>query len=155
MTRFLLAALPLTILLAAGGCTKRVPVETGSFDAMNKYQVTFNDGSTVRGKMNLNETVEVTTGGYVYRGNIVDLTPDELYVEDCRLIRKVGSEESERARMYASVRNLEQEPAQFVFKLSDVKQVDRVKVDPLRTATRSAFWALTGIVSAILLSEKS
>ncbi|MBP6875022.1 MAG: hypothetical protein KBD56_03030 [Candidatus Eisenbacteria bacterium] len=155
MSRFLLAALALTILLAAGGCTKRVPVESGKFDAMGKYQVTFADGSSVRGKMNLNEAVEVTAGGNIYRGTIADLSPDEILVENCRLIRKVDSEESEQTRMYEAVRNLEQEPAQFVFKLSDVKQVDRVKVDPLQTATRSAFWALTGIVSAILLSEKS
>jgi len=155
MRQFILGALALSVLLAAGGCTKRVLVEDGSFDAMRPYLLSFADGSTVRGKIGLNEAVEVISEGRVYKGSIADITPDEIYLEDCRLIRSLGDEHSELIRMTLAQRNLEEDPGEFVFKLADVKQVERVKVDPLRTATRCAFWTLTGVASAFLISEKS
>ena len=155
MRRFSPAIFVLVLLLSVSACTKRVPVESGKFDAMDKYVLTFADGSSLRGKIGLNESVEVISNGQVFHGTIVDMTQESIFVEDCRLIRSVQDGRAEAERMAVSRHNLEDQPTQFEFAIADVQRVERVKIDPLRTATRSAFFTLTGVVSAFLISEKS
>jgi len=155
MRRFIPAALALVLLLTAGGCTKRVPVEDGTYDSTGKFVVTFADGSSLRGKIGLNEPVEVIADGHVYRGTIIDVSSDEINVQDCRLIRSLNDGRAETDRLAASRRHVDEGPLEFNFAVADVRTVERVKVDPLRTAAQSAFWTLTGVVSAFLVSEKS
>jgi hypothetical protein len=153
--RVWLALLAVLFLLGSGGCTKRIPVEDGTFDAMNPFVITLADGSTIKGKIGLNETVEVTTGGKVYRGMIADISVDDIWVEDCRLIRSLESPEVEIARLSHARHHVDELPQEFIFNRADIERVEQVKLDALRMASRSVFWAVTGVVSTFLLSEKS
>ena len=51
--------------------------------------------------------------------------------------------------------DLNTDPVSFVFKREDIVKVERVAVDPLKTASNSLFWMLAGAVGLILLGEKS
>ena len=154
MRRFILGALAVVLVLAAGGCTKRVLVD-GTYDQMHTYVLTFEDGTTIKGKIGLNEGVEVVTGGNVYHAEIRNLSLDTISIDEARLIRSLGDYQAASERMITVRRDLEDSPQEFTFDLDKITRIERVKIDPLRTATRSAFWTLTGVVSAFLASEKS
>ncbi|MCK4413640.1 MAG: hypothetical protein KAY32_08855 [Candidatus Eisenbacteria sp.] len=153
--RVSLAVLAVLLVLGGSACTKRIPVEDGTFDAMDSFVITFSDGSSIQGKIGLNERVQVITDGDVYRGTIVDVTIDDIWVEDCRLIRSLGKHDAELSRLSHARHHIDEMPQEFTFNRADIERVEQVKLDGLRTASRSVFWTVTGVVSAFLLSEKS
>ena len=153
--RLWLAVLAVLLVMGGSGCTKRIPIEDGTFTAMDSFVITFSDGSSVKGKIGLNEGVEVTTGGDVYHGTIADVSIDEIWVEDCRLVRSLDGRDAELARLAHAQHNIDEMPQEFTFERANIERVEQVKLDAVRTASRSVFWTVTGIVSAFLLSEKS
>jgi hypothetical protein len=46
-------------------------------------------------------------------------------------------------------------PREFTLRRADITRVEQVKLDPLRTASQSLFWTLTGAISSFLLAERS
>jgi hypothetical protein len=143
------------ILGVAAGCTKRVPVEVGSLDPRQRVVVTFTDGSQVRGRIGLDERVEVTSQGSVYGGRIQDVTLEEITLRDCRLLRAQADREAQWSRLVDARHELGAEPREFTFRRADITRIDQVKLDALRTASQSVFWTLAGALSAFLLAERS
>jgi hypothetical protein len=137
------------------GCSKRIPLEEPEIQARHAIVLTFTDGSQIKGKVGLDETIELITGGTVYRGVVTDVTDEEIVIEDCRFVSRAGDHSAGRARMVSSRVDLGYAPASFIFQRADIERYERIKVDTMRTATRSAFWGLTGVVAVFLLSEKS
>jgi hypothetical protein len=151
-----LLAMTVLVLCAAGsGCTKRVPWE-GPLEARKTMVLIFDDGSEIRGKINLDESVELTREGAVYRGVIEDLTDQEIELRDCRFIRRQGVSEAEeqrltQARVDLGVQNIDS----IVLERSDIVGTEYVRVDALKSASRSVFWIVAGATMAFLLAEKS
>lgn len=137
------------------GCTKRIPVETGQFDARQGVVLTFTDGSQIMGKIGIDETVEFATDGAIYRGTVWEVTEEEILLRDARFLRRIADHSAERARLTHARYDLGVEMGQFTFVISEISQVEEVHTDALRTASQAAFWVVTGAVSAFLLGEKS
>ncbi len=156
MRRAILLAMAVLVLCAAGlGCAKRVPWE-GPLEARRTMVLTFKDGSEIRGKINIDEKVELTTGGNVYRGVIEDLTDEEIELRDCRFVRRQGGSQAEEERLSQARVDLGMENIDsIVLQRADIKSTEHVKVDGLKTASRSVFWVVAGMASALLLAEKS
>jgi len=143
------------VLGVAAGCTKRVPVETGTLDPRQKVVLTFADGSQITGQIGLDERIEVVTQGQVYRGRVQDVTLDDILLRDCRLLRSVADRHAQWARMIDARHDLGEPPQEFTFRRADITRIERVQLDPLRTASQSVFWTLAGALSAFLLAERS
>jgi hypothetical protein len=156
MRRAVLLAVAVLVLCAAGlGCAKRVPWE-GPLEARRTMVLVFDDASEIRGKINIDEKVELSTGGGVYRGVIEDLNDEEIELRDCRFLRRRGGNQAEEERMSQARVDLGIEKIDsIVLERAHVVSTEHVKVDALKTASRSVFWVLAGMVSALLLAEKS
>ncbi len=156
MRHAVLLAMAVLVLCAAGaGCTKRIPWE-GPLEARKTMVLVFADGSEIRGKINLDESVELTHQGAIYRGVIEDLTDQEIELRDCRFVRRQGVSEAEeqrltRARVDLGMENIES----LVLEREDIVATEHVRVDGLKTASRSVFWIVSGVVAGLLLAEKS
>lgn len=156
MRRALSAVVVIGVILALGsGCTKRVPMEDPAFDARKTVVVTFNDGTQIHGKISIDETVTLITNSMVYRALVYDITDEAIELDECRFVRKVGDHTAARERMESAVSDLGYEVDAFILDRSEIQSVELVQVDPLKTASRAAFWALSGAFSAFLLVEKS
>ncbi len=149
-------ALAALVLLAAGsGCTKRVAWEE-PLDSRKTMVLTFEDGSEIRGKINLDETVELTKDGAIYKGVIEEVNDEEIELRYCRFVRRSGGTEAAHQRMKHARVDLGQENIDsIIFLREEIVNVDRVQIDALKTASRSVFWLLSGAATAFLLSEKS
>lgn len=145
------------ILGLASGCSKRVPVELvgGKFDPAQKVAVTFQDGTQLIGRVAQDAHVEVRHEGAVYRGTIFELTLDEIRVVDAWLVRRSDARVAEWERVVNARHDLGEPTQEFLLRIDQVKQVERIKVDPMRTTTQSFFWTLTGAITAFLLADRS
>lgn len=143
------------VLVASTGCTKRVPIETGTLDPRLQVVVTFADGTQISGKIGMDERVDLYSQGRLYRGRIDDVTLDEIMLRDCRLLRSLDDQEAQWSRVIDVHHELGEAAQEFTFRRADIKSIERVKLDPLRTASQSLFWTLAGAVSTFLLAERS
>lgn len=157
MRRACYLTMALLLLATVGpGCTKLVPQEDPtSLSERETSVITFKDGSTIRGKFDVEEGVTVVTDGAVYEGVIYDLTQNEIIVDQCRFLRKLDTYEAPQQRLRDAQVDLRAELTSFEFQREDIDRVERVKVDAMKTATRAAFWAMTGFVSMFLMQERS
>jgi hypothetical protein len=137
------------------GCTKLVPLEDPTLSESRTSVITFKDGSTIEGKIDLDEGVIVVTQGSVYGGVIYDLTDEEIILDECRYLRMEGDHGAASDRLQSARVDLAAELLSFEFRRADIDRVEQVKVDPMKTATRAAFWAVTGVVSVFLMQERS
>ncbi len=146
----------LLLLATAGlGCTKLVPLEDPTLSERQTSVITFKDGSTIRGRINVDEGVTVVTGGAVYDGVIYELTQEEIILDECRFLREVETYGAPQQRLRNAQVDLRVELQSFEFQRDEIDRVEQVKVDAMKTATRAAFWAMTGFVSMFLMQERS
>lgn len=158
MRRWLWLCLTAALTLGlAPGCSKRVPVELvgGKFDPAQNVVVSFQDGTQLIGRIAQDAHVQVVREGAVYRGTIFELTLDEIRVVDAWLVRRADARTAEWERVVSARHDLGDPTQEFLLRIDQVKQVERTQVDPMRTATQSFFWTLTGAISAFLLADRS
>ncbi len=156
MRRTFCLTLALSLLTVCGlGCTKLVPVEGSVLDERKASVITFTDGSSIRGKIDIDEDVVVTKGGVVYAGIIYDLTDEEIVLDECRYLHAHEGYDAGRSRLAEARVDVQQELMSFEFRRDEIERVERVRVDAMKTATRTAFWTLSGVVSVFLLQEHS
>jgi small nuclear ribonucleoprotein (snRNP)-like protein len=155
--RLWLSLAAVVILGLAPGCSKRVPLELvgNKFDPSQNVVVTFQDGTQLTGKIAQDSHVQVVREGAVYRGTLFELTLDEIRVVDAWLVRRSDARDAEWERVVDTRHDLGEPTQEFLLRIDQVKQVERTKVDPMRTATQSLFWTLTGAISAFLLADRS
>ena len=158
MRRWLWLGLTAALILGlAPGCSKRVPMELvgGKFDPSQNVVVTFQDGTQLMGKIAQDAHVQVVREGAIYRGTVFELTLDEIRVVDAWLVRRSDARDAEWERVIHTRHDLGEPTEEFLLRIDQVKQVERTTVDPMRTATKSFFWTLTGAISAFLLADRS
>jgi len=147
----------LLILLAAVGCTKRVPSELtdGRLDPQKELVLTFQDGSRLTGKIGERSSVELLHGGVIYHGIIDSLSYERIKVVNAQRIRTVGAHDAEWTRLTQVRQDLGESPREVVLRMDAIDSIEEVRVDPMRSATRSIFWTLSGIAATFLLSDRS
>jgi hypothetical protein len=156
MRRAGILTLAVLVVAAVGqGCTKRVPWED-PIDPRKTLVLVFADGSEIRGKINLDEGVELTKDGTIYRGLIEDVSDEEIELRDCRFVRRSGGVWASQQRMASARTDLGVENIDsIVFQRKDVVSIDQVQVDALKSASRSVFSIMAVAVAAFLAAEKS
>lgn len=136
-------------------CTKLVTKETTQVEVQEKVLVTFKNGDQLRGRLDLDESVDVTVGGTVHRGRIIDLNQDEIMVGDAVPVKIIGNNRYEAGRMVDSRIQPTPTVSSYVFQRSDIDQVEMVTLDGPKTARRTAFWTSVGVSLLLLFLEKS
>jgi hypothetical protein len=136
-------------------CSRLVPKETTQVEVQEKVLVTFNNGDQLRGRVDLDEWVDVTVGGVVHRGRIVDLNQDEIMIGDAIPVKILGDHRYEAGRMVDAKIKPTPTASSYVFQRGDISEVHMVALDGAKTARRMAFWTSVGISLMLLFLERS
>jgi hypothetical protein len=135
------------------GCSRLVPKETTEVEVQEKVLVTFKNGDLLRGRLDLDESVDVTVGGVVHRGRIVDLNQDEIMVGDAVPVKILGDHRYEAERMVDAKVQPMSTVTSYVFQRGDIDHVEQVTLDGAKTARRIGFWSSVGITLLLLFFE--
>ncbi len=141
--------------LAFTGCAKRVPLESGQFEAQQNILLTMADGSTVQGKIAPGRTVDFRRSGALYRARVNSVTEDAIRLTDLNLIDQADSYAPTVARL-SDARMQVGPPGEDVNLLrSDISKVELIRFDTGKTVRRTAFWTYGGAIVLALLGERS
>lgn len=144
----------LALSLAATGCSKRIPVESGEFDVSQKVVLTLKDGRLLEGRIGAGQKVEYSAEGAVYRGRVASISNDSIELNELLLIDREGYEVVDRRLAEAKMEVGGPLPP-VVIARADIDRVEQVKFDGYRTARGLGFWAWGGAMFFLLLGERS
>ncbi len=144
----------LALSLAAVGCTKRIPVESGEFDVSQKVVLTLTDGRTLEGRIGAGQRVEYRAEGAVYRGRVASLSTDSIELNELLLIDREDYELVDRRLADAKLQVTDPVPP-IVIARAEIDRVERVQMDGYRTARGIGFWAYGSAMFLLLLGERS
>lgn len=154
LSRLLVGAGLVLLILGAAGCSKRVPMADGQFEAQQNVVLTLKDGRTLRGKMDPGRTVVYDDGTAIYRAQVESVSEERIRLENLLLVEQKGSYQAVSHRM-ADARVSIGEPAEAVsLERSEVEQVEQIRFDTWRSVRQVAFWSYAGAMVALLLGEQ-
>jgi hypothetical protein len=142
--------------LGVAGCAKQVPVSGLEYSPEDKVVLTFQDGSTVVGRMDVGETVIYRKGDASFRASVavVDETEIELAdlvpMEDGTL--RYQQERQSSFRLYVDD---ELQDDRLLLRRDDVLQVEQVVTDKGRTLRRILFWSFGGGVAMLAARDRN
>lgn len=144
-------------ILGAGtfGCSKRVPIEDGIFEAQQRVIVTLEDGRTVEGRIAPGNTVTYTENQSVYRARVSAVTENAIDLEELNLVDRADSYDLVRARLADARRWVAPAEEQVTVSRDEIESVDRITFDPARFARVVTFWGYGAAVAVLLLNERS
>ena len=134
-------------LLALMGCSTRVPLEEPDFSPEEKVVITFDDGTSVTGRIDGGETVIVQSGSDRFRATVEEVDETNIVLGELVQLESGNSdfarERMEHFRLYV----VEESDDQLVLDRSRILQAERVITDTPRTLRRILFWTFgTGVV---------
>jgi hypothetical protein len=141
---FLLSA----VLVALVGCSAHVPVEGLEFSREEKVVLTFDDGSTVTGRIDNGESVIVVDGESMLKGVVESVDESEIVVADIVTLADDSAQyQIERLRSYRLY--VDEDDQRLILTRDRILQVDRVVTDRTRTIRQVIFWT-AGITFTLL-----
>jgi len=148
-------AAALATVFAVGGCSKLSPASIGDFGATKTVLVTLRDGETIKGHIDIGETVTFTTFGRVYRARIESIGDNG----DIILTRPYLQEEYERyqlqrERMASSTLHVHDRTETIAIPAYKIVSVQEVSMDRMRSARAAGFWGFTLFVLSQILSTR-
>jgi hypothetical protein len=153
--RILRSAAGLALAFFLPSCTQLVPREASEIEVQQKVLVTFQNGDQLRGRLDLDEAVDVTVGGVLYRGRIVDQNDQEVLVGDAIAVKEIDGHRYEALRMSDARIRSDEEATSYVFQKSDIASIHQVTGDAPKTTRRVAFWSSVGLSALLLILERS
>lgn len=136
------------------GCSKRVPLEDGVFQAQQKVLVTFDDGRTLEGRIAPGNTVTFTENRSVYRAKVSSVTESAIDLEELNLVDEADSYELVRARLADARRWIAPTEDQITLSRDNIESVDLLTFDPARFARVVTFWGYGAAVAILLIGER-
>ncbi|MBU1702201.1 MAG: hypothetical protein KJ970_00525 [Candidatus Eisenbacteria bacterium] len=136
-------------------CTRYVVKDAADIEVQEKVLITFNNGDQLRGRLGLDEWVDLTIGGIVYRGRIDDLNSEEILIGDAVPVRVVGNFIYEFRRLEDARIQATEEVATHTLLRSEIQQVQMIKIDGPKLARRVSFWSFLGVGLLLLFREHS
>ena len=150
-----LGPLVLAVLVAgASGCTKRIPVESGQFDATQKVVLSFSNDRSLQGRIASGQKVEYRTGDAIYRARVNRVSPDTIGLTEILLIDR-GDYETVSRRLADSRLILSPPDSSVVLLRKELQKVELVRLDASRTARGLGFWSYGGALFLLFLVERS
>ncbi len=154
--RIVLPGIGLCCLIAVmSGCSKRVPLEDGVFQAQQKVLVTFDDGRTLEGRIAPGNTVTFTENRSVYRARVSTVTESAIELEEVNLVDEADSYELVRARLADARRWIVPAEGHITLSRENIESVDLLTFDPARFARVATFWGYGAAVAILLNGERS
>jgi hypothetical protein len=152
---FLGTALSMGLSPALVGCAKRMPVETGTFEAQQNVVLTFSNDRSLSGKIDTGSRVRYVDRGTIYRAKVKSLSEDSIVLDDLILIRTKGSVEEVVSRLSDSQVILTDPLPDVSLSRSEIQKVELLVFDARSTFQTLSFWSLSGVVLGLLLGERS
>lgn len=148
-------AVALATMLAVGGCSKLSPASISDFGAAKNVLITLRDGETIKGHIDVGQTVTFTTFGRVYRARIESIGDNG----DIVLSRPYVQEEYERyqiqrERMVNSTLHVRDETKTIAIPAYKIVSVQEISMDRMKSARAAGFWGFTLFVLSRILSTR-
>ena len=148
-----LMGVPAVLLLC--GCSMRVPVQGVDFSPEEKVIVTFDNGSSVIGRIDNGETIEYVTGQESFRGFVESVDEQEIVIADLvALADQTNHYEKERMqhlRLYVDDVDLDR----LILSRDDILQVERITPDRGKTVRRILFWSFAAGVGVLAARDRN
>jgi len=145
----------LALLLVISGCTKRVPIPDGVFEAHQRVVLTFEDGRTLKGRIAPGNKIQYTDQEATYWGRVSSVGEDEIQIDELVLISRTGSYQETGDRLTHARKEIAGEAPAVTISRKDLKSVDLIKVDVGKSLRKTTFWTYGGALVVLLLSERS
>ena len=137
------------------GCSKRVPIEEGTFEAQERIVLDFNNERSVSGKIDQDSKVTYRDQGNEFSARIKSLSEDTIVLENLILVQSSDPVQETQLRL-ADARVVLQDPLpNVVLSRGDIEAVNRLEFDAPRTFKHLSFWSLSAAVLALILGERS
>lgn len=148
-------AVALATMLAVGGCSKLSPASIADFGAAKNVLITLRDGETIKGHIDVGQTVTFTTFGRVYRARIESIGDNG----DIVLSRPYVQEEYERyqiqrERMVNSTLHVRDQTKTIAIPAYKIVSVQEISMDRMKSARAAGFWGFTLFVLSRILSTR-
>ncbi len=145
----------LACLLWAGGCAKRVPSPDLTYEVHQKVVLTFRGGEEIEGRIASGKGVELREADGSWKATVSGVTEEQITLSNLVRIRDAKGVRLQAARA-ADAEYVATPPVpERVFPIADLVQVDRVKIDVVKTARTASFWTYGIVVLSLLVGERS
>ncbi len=149
----LLLALAFTCVL--GGCSQLTPASVGDFGAEKTVLVTLRDGETIKGHIDLGESVIFTTFGRVYRAEVESIGDNgDMVLANAYLQEEYEKYDLQRMRMEGSVLQIHDEIDRISIPAYKIVSVEEISMDRMKSARAAGFWGFTIFVVSRILSAR-
>jgi hypothetical protein len=144
-------------LLAAGvvGCSKRVPVENGAFEAQQKVVLTFKEGRSLSGRIAPGNRVEYREKDAVYWGRVASVDEESIQIEALVLLERSHDFSAVSKRLADSRKRITDPVPPVTISRKDMEKVELVRTDAGKSFRKIAFWTYSGALLVLLLGERS
>ena len=137
------------------GCSMRVPVQGADFSPEEKVIVTFDNGSSVTGRIDNGETIEYVTGKESFRGFVESVDEQEIVISDLVALADQSNhyekERMQHLRLYVDDVDLDR----LILNRDDILQVERITPDRGKTVRRILFWSFAAGVGALAARDRN
>lgn len=142
------------LLLIPTACSKRIPVESGAFEAQQKVVLTLKDGGSLRGRIAPGQRVEYRRDGSVFRAQVTAVTPDSIRLGQVLLLDE-GRFEALGRRLADGQLEVSPPISSLSIARGEVAKVELQKFDGYRTARSLGVWVYGSTLLVLLLGERS
>jgi hypothetical protein len=142
------------LLLFPTACSKRVPLESGAFEAQQKVILTMKDGRSLRGRIAPGQRVEYRDAGSIYRADVTAVTADSIRLGQVLLLDDGRYEALGRRLADGQVVVAPPLPSLSISR-GEVAKVELQMFDGSRTARSLGAWVYGSTLLLMLLGERS
>jgi hypothetical protein len=142
------------LLLFPAACSKRIPVDSGLFEAQQKVILTLKDGRTLRGRIAPGQRVEYRQEGSSYRAEVTEVTPDSIRLGQVLLLDDGRYEALGRRLADGQVIVVPPIPSISIAR-GEVAKVELEVFDGYRSARSLGAWVYGSTLLVMLLGERS
>lgn len=145
------------VILALGfhGCSKRVPLADGVFEAQQRIMLTLKDGRTIEGKIGPGQKVEYRDGDSVYRARVASVSAEVIQLDDLILLDQANSYSMVSQRLADAKTRITEPAAPVTVPRAEIEKVEELRFDTALSARRTSFWLYGGAIFVMLLGERS
>jgi hypothetical protein len=142
------------LLLFPAACAKRIPVESGLFEAQQKVVLTLKDGRSLRGRIAPGQRVEYRRDGSVFRAQVTAVTADSIRLGDVLLLDDGQYDVVGRRLADGQLVVVPPLPSLSIAR-GEVAKVELQKFDGSRTARSLGAWVYGSTLMMLLLGQRS
>ena len=159
MVRWAWASRFVAVVIAIGlsaGCAKQIPVPDLQYSPEEKVVLTFQDGTSVTGRMDVGETVVYRKDDASYRASVAVVDETEIELADLVPMQDGTLRfQQERQRSFRLYVDDDVQDDRLLLRRDDILQVEQVVTDKGRTLRRILFWSFGGGVALLAARDRN